>query len=131
METFELFKHNKNYQAFEQGQAIFSHGEVGDAMYVVIEGKVDISVNGKVVETVEQGGIFGEMALVDRKPRSATALAGSACKVVPIKIDQFNFMIQNTPYFANRLMRVISQRLRNTNDEKLFNEAVKALTPKS
>jgi CRP/FNR family transcriptional regulator, cyclic AMP receptor protein len=111
METFNIFKHNKNFEAYEAGQIIFEQGDKSDEMYVVLEGKVEIVVNGKVIEIVEQGGVFGELAMVDRMPRSATAIATVDCKLVPIKPDQFNFMVQNTPYFANRLLRVISKRL--------------------
>jgi CRP/FNR family transcriptional regulator, cyclic AMP receptor protein len=115
MEKFEFFKHNKDFKAFEQGQTIFEQGEAGNLMFVVTEGKVDIVVGGKIVEVVEEGGVFGEMAVVDNMPRSASAVAASTCKIVPVTQEQFNFMVQNNPFFTNKMMKVMSQRLRNTN----------------
>ena len=97
---------------FEAGQAIFSEGEPGDLMYVVLEGEAEIRVHDKLVGTAGPGEIFGEMALVDAEPRSATVIAKTACRVVPIGETQFHFMIRETPHFATAVMRVMCQRLR-------------------
>ena len=59
--------------------------------------------------------IFGEMALIDSEPRSATAVAITDVELVPISEKQFLFLVSQTPYFALRLMRVLAQRLRATN----------------
>ena len=73
--TLELFRHVKETVSFTQGQTIFQEDQPAEVMYVVIEGEVDILVHNKILSTVGPGGILGEMALIDKKARSATALA--------------------------------------------------------
>jgi CRP-like cAMP-binding protein len=75
-------------------------------------------VRGKVVETLGPGGVMGEMALVERAPRIATATALSDCKLAVIPEKRFLFMVQQTPHFALQLLRVVVERLRRM-DEKL------------
>jgi hypothetical protein len=61
------------------GHVVFAQGDPGSIMYVLIEGEAQVLLDGKVVETVRQGGILGEMALIDSGPRSATAIAKTRC----------------------------------------------------
>ena len=56
--------------------------------------------------------MFGEMALIDREPRSATAIAETDCELVVIDKRRFWFLVQETPYFAEIVMRVMADRLR-------------------
>ena len=74
------------FNSYTAGQAIFQQGDAGDCMYCVKEGFVEIVAGGKVLETLESGHIFGEMALVDKQPRSATARAKTDCQVVPLLV---------------------------------------------
>lgn len=60
------------------GETIFSEGDPCTVMYGVVEGEVDTTYRGRVLETIEPGGIFGEMALIGEMPRSATATADAA-----------------------------------------------------
>jgi CRP-like cAMP-binding protein len=94
---------------------VFREGDAGDAVYVVLEGKVDLRVNGRLVETVGPGGVLGEMALIEQAPRIATATARTACDLQPISEARFMAMIQETPHFALQIMRVIASRLRRMN----------------
>ena len=112
MSILDLFRGSKNAVAFEAGQVIFSEGDPGDLMFVVVEGEVEIRVHDKVIDSTRPGEIFGEMSLVDTSPRSATAIAKTACQIVPVSETQFNFMVQETPYFAIAVMRVMCDRLR-------------------
>jgi CRP-like cAMP-binding protein len=59
--------------------------------------------------------IFGEMALIDDAPRSATAVAKTDVELVPISEKQFLFLVSQTPFFALKVMRVLARRLRATN----------------
>jgi CRP-like cAMP-binding protein len=77
METLSLFRHADAFKSFSAGQVFFKVGETGDSMYVVKEGEVEIMVGDNVVETAGPGAILGEMALIDARPRSATAIAKS------------------------------------------------------
>ena len=112
MVTIDLFRNEENTQTFAAGQKIFSEGEAGDMMYVVVEGQVDLLVKGKLVEELGSGGVFGEMALIDTGTRSATAIAKTDCKLAPINEKRFQFLVQQTPKFALQLMRIIADRLR-------------------
>jgi CRP-like cAMP-binding protein len=96
----------------EPGYVVFREGDAGDSMYVVLEGELEISVKDKVIDTTGVGGIVGEMALVDHAPRSATCIAKTACKIVPVNERQFNFLVQETPNFAITVMRMMCERLR-------------------
>src|SRR5262245_17473431 len=81
-------------------------------MYVV-RGGLQILDGNYVYETVSAGGILGETALVDGSPRSATARAIEPSTVIAIDERRFLFMVQQTPFFALRLMRVMTARLRD------------------
>ena len=83
-------------------------------MFVVKEGEVDILLGNRVVETVGPDGIFGEMAMVDGQARTASAVARTDCKLVPIDQKRFQFLVRQTPFFAIEVMRVLVERLRRT-----------------
>jgi CRP-like cAMP-binding protein len=114
--TLDLFRNETEFERFAAGQTIFTEGDRGETMYVVIDGKVELRVKGKLVESLGQGGVFGEMALIDHEPRAATAIAKSDCKLVAIAERRFLFMVQQTPRFALQIMNVIAERLRRMND---------------
>lgn len=94
------------------GSVLFHPDEPGDVLYVVLSGQVEIRIGGKVVETVGPGGIVGEMALIDKAPRSAAANVLSDAVVVPVDERRFLFLVQQTPFFALNVMRVMAGRLR-------------------
>lgn len=81
-------------------------------MYIVKEGEVDVLVRGKTMESVGPGEFLGEMALIDKHPRSATAVAKTDCQLVPVDEKRFTFLVQQTPYFAIEVMRIMARRLR-------------------
>jgi len=99
----------------DAGKTVFREGDPGDTVYVVLDGKVDLRVNGRLVETVGPGGVLGEMALIEQAPRVATATARTACDLQPISEARFMAMIQQTPHFALQIMKVIASRLRRMN----------------
>ncbi len=102
-------------RSFSKGDTIFREGEQGDEFFVVVRGKVEIRSANRLLETVGAKGIFGEMALIDDSPRSATVVALTAVTVVPIKEMQFLFLVKHMPMFALMVMRVLAYRLRNQN----------------
>ena len=67
---------------------------------------------GGLAEDRLDGGIMGELALIDSKPRSASAVAKTDCRLVPLDDKQFIFLVQQTPFFAIRVMRIMAERLR-------------------
>ena|SRR3974390_918274 len=114
MVTLDLFRVAADARPFGAEEAIFRAGEQADYMYVVVEGKVRISANGRELEVLGPGGVFGEIALIDDGPRSADAIAITDCRVVPIDEPWFQFLVQQTPYFSLQIMRVMADRLRRT-----------------
>jgi len=111
-----LFASATDVVTLAPGQALFEKGEPGRLMYVVKSGSLHILDGNHVYETVSAGGIIGEMALVDGSPRSATVRAAEPSVVVPIDERRFLFMVQQTPFFALRLLRVLTARLRAMNE---------------
>ena len=101
----------------EPGQVIFSAGDAGREMFIVRTGSVDLRIGDTLLETVGQGGIFGEMALVDPAPRSATAVAGPDCALVLVDVAAFNDLVRRVPGLALEVMRVMAGRLRRTNPD--------------
>jgi CRP/FNR family cyclic AMP-dependent transcriptional regulator len=112
MAILNLFQFVKDFQSFPAGQTIFTQDETGEEAYVVIEGMLDVFYNDRLLETVGPGGLVGEMALIDHQTRSATVIAKSDCKLVPINQTRFTFMVQETPHFALEVMRIMADRLR-------------------
>jgi CRP-like cAMP-binding protein len=104
---------------FPPGAVIFQRGDPGDRMYVVRSGEVRILLGRRLVDTVSPGGFFGEMALVDGEVRSASAEAGTRCRVASLGHSDVEFLFKKTPAFALEMMRVIAQRLRRMNREMM------------
>jgi CRP-like cAMP-binding protein len=111
--TTNLFRHVQDVKTYTAGQPIFEIGDYGETMFVVVEGEVVLKdQRGESVEVVGPGGMFGEMALIDNKPRSLNAFAKSDCKLAEVDYPRFTFMIQQTPFFALHVMQVLAERLR-------------------
>ncbi|WP_271251868.1 cyclic nucleotide-binding domain-containing protein [Pseudanabaena sp. Chao 1811] len=112
MTTIDLFKNEKNFITIPEGEVIFQKGGIADHIYVVLEGEVEISIDGKLLDITGAGGIVGEMALISASPRSATAIAKTECKLVPIDEKRFTFLVQQTPYFSLSVMKIMVERIR-------------------
>jgi CRP-like cAMP-binding protein len=116
-------KNESDLLRIEAGKVVFREGDPGDAVYVVLDGKVELRVSGRLVETVGPGGILGEMALIEHAPRVATATAKVASDLLPISEARFMSMIQKTPHFALQIMKVIASRLRRMNVRMMTKKA--------
>ena len=97
------------------GERLFAAGDAGDQMFLVIEGKVNVLVVEKIVATVGLHGIVGEMALLDREPRSATAIASESGEVAVINRETFLELVREQPSFALYVMGTMAKRLRRMN----------------
>jgi len=111
-----LFSGEIDVIRLQAGQELFGKGETGRHMYVIKSGQVQIADGNHVFETVSAGGIVGEMALISEEPRSATVRALADSVVIAIDERRFSFMTQRTPFFALRVMKVMSARLKAMND---------------
>ena len=100
---------------FKAGEVIFKQGDPAEELFVIQSGKVEIRLGNRLLDTLSDNGIFGEMALIDASPRSATVVAVTDVKLVPVGEKQFLFLVSRTPYFALKVMRVLARRLRAQN----------------
>jgi len=100
--------------SFPEGGVVFIKGDRGSAAYMVRSGRVEIREGGRVVEAMNRGELFGEMALIDSEPRSASAVAVGATELAVINADTFYKLIRDDPDFAIAVMRLMSRRLRAT-----------------
>ena len=110
MSWFHIFLTQES-KAYRQGQIIFERGQEADCMYVVAEGEVEIAVDGQSIDVLAREAIFGEMALITRAPRSATATARTDCRLIEIPEKRFLYLVHETPFFALEVMRVLAKRL--------------------
>jgi CRP-like cAMP-binding protein len=99
---------------YEKGKVIMVAGQTGALMYVVLEGRVAISIRGALVQYVGPGGVFGEMALVDQSPRSANASAEADCVLLGINRHVFLNLVKSDPTFGASLLGAVAERVRNT-----------------
>jgi CRP-like cAMP-binding protein len=97
--------------SFPAGKVIMSAGAVGAFMYVVLDGQVSISVGDSVVERAGPGAIFGEMALVDRSARAASATAETDCRLLAINRTDFINLVKAKPAFGAALLKSIAVRM--------------------
>ena len=118
MSIIDLLPSEIPLKSIPPGELVFAQGDVGDVMYVVIEGEVSVLIDGKAVETVRAGGMVGEMALIDAQPRSATAISRTRCLVSPMDERGFIDLITRKPEFALTVMRVMAKRLRRMDVER-------------
>ena len=102
-------------QSFEAGEKIFLQDDPAECLYVVRSGKVQIITYGTVLENVGPGGVFGEMAMIDKAPRSAAAIAAQTTQVMELDRPTFLFLIQKDPEFALNIMEVLAKRIRRMN----------------
>lgn len=105
-------------QTFPAGRIIIKEGDAGVSMYIVIRGRVSVSIKASVVERVGPGGTIGEMALVDHALRAATAVADTECQLLSISRSDFLSLVKSKPGFAISLLKTIADRLRNMTAQK-------------
>lgn len=105
-----------------KSQPVFLQGDPGDEMYLLLEGRIRIcceSLSGREITLamLRDGGFFGEMALLDGEPRSATAIAESPGQLLVLRRADFQTFLQATPNAGISLLAFLSQRLRRSNDK--------------
>ncbi len=97
---------------YERGKIIMVQGQVGALMYVVLDGRVAISLRGATVEHVGPGGVFGEMALIDQSTRAANAAAETDCALLAINRAVFLNLLKSDPTFGVSLLSAVAERVR-------------------
>ena len=110
-----LTGNNIEARQIKAGDVIFREGDQAQELFVIRSGEVRIQIGNRTIAELSADSIFGEVALIDNEPRSATAIAVTDVELVSVSEKQFLFLVSQTPYFALRVMRVLAQRLRATN----------------
>jgi CRP/FNR family transcriptional regulator len=108
-------------RSYERGSTVFSEGEDGDALYVVVEGKVKVfrtAADGRenMLAVLGPGEMFGELSLFDPGPRTATCAALTDCVVASVAHDSLRPWLSGRPELSEQLLRALAQRLRRTNE---------------
>jgi CRP/FNR family transcriptional regulator, cyclic AMP receptor protein len=111
-ELYKLLGRAGKSRPFSAGEIVFEKGDRGDAMFIVVRGRVVLKDGDRTYDTVEAPGLFGEMALIESKPRALTAVAGDEVELVEIASRTFWVLVHETPYFAQLVMSVMADRLR-------------------
>jgi len=87
-------------RAIKAGTVIFQEGDKADGLFIIKSGQVGIRLGNRSLAELNANSIFGEMALIDDAPRSATAVAVTDVELVPVSEKQFLFLVSQTPFFA-------------------------------
>lgn len=111
MNLLEVFKDSEDVEEFPAGSVIINEGESGNRMYIVVKGKVNISLKNRNIGSVLPGEIVGEMALLNSDVRSATATAQTECHLALIDQSSFKLLLKHVPDFALHVVTVLATRL--------------------
>jgi len=125
-EALERISRLASEEHHARGTKVFQHGDAGDKLYLILEGKIRISrdvpgMGEEALAILGPGQVFGEMALLDESPRSADARAHERCRVLTIAKDGFDdllFMDKDLAYEVLwSMVNMLAGRLRETNDK--------------
>ena len=111
---------SKFLHQFKANTVIFNEGDIGDCAYIIEKGRVLITIKKHGVDTplltLSAGDIFGEMAILDGLPRSASAKALEDCELIEIPNGSLDLVLFSKPAWAQALMRTLSRRLKRINE---------------
>jgi CRP-like cAMP-binding protein len=126
MDLSKLFKTCDDFKEFKAGTTIFSKGEPGNEMFIILDGEVDIHVGSGVIDNLKDTEVFGEMALIDSHVRSATAIARTDCRLAAIDEQRFLFLVRESPFFALDIMKIMACRLRRMNTKVSYQDQTRS-----
>jgi CRP/FNR family transcriptional regulator, cyclic AMP receptor protein len=109
---YELLGRAGETKRVAAGGVVFEKGTRGDTMFVLSAGVVGLTDGERVLDTVRAPGLFGELALIESTPRALTATVEEDAELVEIPARMFWVLVNETPYFAQLVMRVMAERLR-------------------
>lgn len=116
---FEGFDHDQLKRVAElsteveepAGAVIIDQGKAGTDCFVIVDGTASVYMNGEFVASVAAGTMVGEIALVDHRPRNATVIADSDCKLLRFQAKQFRQLLDEMPKASERVMTLLHERL--------------------
>ena len=97
---------------YQPGDTVLKEGEQGNTLLVLMEGHVEVRIKDRIVGEFRPVEVFGEMAVIDSQPRSATVIAKDKCKFARIDQNRFKALIQQRPDFGIEIMRMLVERIR-------------------
>lgn len=112
MNMLDYFKNWEDIVEFPKKTEMFHELDAADYMYVILSGEVEVSLRGEPLGAELEGGIVGEMAMINNSTRSATAFTLSKVRAARVNREQFKEIIVDNPDFALHLMQVMANRLR-------------------
>ena len=112
--------YEKHLRFFNAGDVIFRENEEGSEMFIIVEGRVEIrkstgSSTSKTLTVLQKGDMFGEMAIIEKMPRSATAVALRPTRLLVLNEKLYDATVGSNPDFARKMNRVLSERIRRAN----------------
>lgn len=109
----DIFHNEPEIRTFAPGEFLFRQGEDPvHHMFAILDGEVEIDRDGRVLAVLGPSDLVGEMALIDAKPRSASAKALAAVRAAVVTEKRFLFLVQQHPSFSLAMLRMLTQRLR-------------------
>jgi CRP/FNR family transcriptional regulator, cyclic AMP receptor protein len=105
-----------NELSFAANQRIFQQGEEGRSLFIIVSGRVQIHIDDRQLAVFSQGESFGEMAVFDAQPRSASVITLEHCDCLELTQEQLYDAIEETPEIALNIIRVLSRRIRDLNE---------------
>jgi len=101
------------------GKQLVKEGRIGQQFFIIVDGRAAVTRNGRKVATLGEGSHFGELAMLDRRPRSASVISETDMDVLVMSQRQFNGLLQSVPTIARKLLSALASRLREA-DAKAF-----------
>lgn len=112
MNMIELFHDWKDVVEYPAKTVIFSERDPADVMYVIFSGEVELTLRGEPLGAEAEGGIIGEMAMINSATRSATATTLSKVRLARVEKERFRELVYNNGEFSLHVMSVLANRLR-------------------
>lgn len=101
-----------SYQSLAAGEYLFEQGSFGDALFIVVQGRLKVERDGRLLATLDPGEVVGELAVLDWQPRSATVVADQPARVLRVERNDLIDLLQDEPELLHALIRLLSRRIR-------------------
>ena len=108
--------------SFEKDEQIIHEGDLGDALYIIVEGRVSVSKEGVELTLLNKKEPFGEMGILDNTPRSATIAALEDIRLLKIEQQAFHDLMEDRMEIARGVIKVLLNRLRKANKSSILSE---------
>ena len=95
------------------GDVILREGEESTDAYIILNGEVDVIKNEEVIATLTENSLFGEIGLVDQRPRTATCIAKTGCTLGTVTRENYTKLLEHRPKAVLPILRLVADRMRN------------------